>query len=165
MDKLEVTVKEVNMTNDVINQIIEIDKLFYLNFDYSNTSWYFKTYSAKNKITVLYVNNKIAGYFLFYGITKNLYNKICALKYAGDYNFPESEINVNTKYLYLPSVLVKNEYRQYSVPLILQLNRKIKELSKNNTIVAIAVSEVGIRMCEKYMKFLGNCKEAKIYTT
>ena len=46
---MNILVEQIRMTRKVIKDIIEIDKDFYLDFDYSDTSWYFKRYNNNNK--------------------------------------------------------------------------------------------------------------------
>lgn len=153
---MDIKVQTVKMTKPVIAQIIEVDKEFYADFDYSNTDWYYKRYSKNNEITVLVVDNKIVGYYLFYTVSKKLFDDICALKYFEDYSFPNSEINVDSDYYYIPSVLVKKEYQKYSIALLLHLKNSI---SKKDNIVAIAVSKSGQKMCQSFMKKIGKVKD------
>ena len=68
---MNILVEQIRMTRKVIKDIIEIDKDFYLDFDYSDTSWYFKRYNNNNKVTVLKVDGKIVGYYLFYTIQRS----------------------------------------------------------------------------------------------
>lgn len=147
------------MTNQVIKDIVEIDKEFYLDFDYNDISWYFTRYSENNEITVLKVNNKIVGYYLFLTISENLFKDICNLKYSGDYDFPEEQVNVNSYIYYLPSVLVKAKFRNFTYLLLKEL---IKDFLKKEKVVAIAVSDEGKRMCGKYMKCIG-CPRQNIW--
>lgn len=156
-----VKIKSLKMTKSVIAQIIEIDKEFYKDFDYNNTKWYYTRYTNKNDVTVLCVNNKIVGYYLFYTISENLFKDICALKYVEDYSFPQDEVNVESDYFYVPSVLVKKEYKKYSLLLLLSLKKNVLDKKK---LVAIAVSKNGKKMCKKYMKKMGNVnKNVSVY--
>lgn len=151
--KNKVTIEKVGMNDKVLNKIIEIDKNFYLDFDYNDTSWYFNRYNSSRKITVLKVDNEIVGYYLFIPITKKLYEEICNLKYEGDYNFPESELYVKSNIEYIPSVLVKEEYKKYAPHLLMSLKN---ELKTKQTVVAIAISKEGHRMCNKVMRKVGD---------
>ena len=156
---MEVKVIKRKMTHEIIEKIIEIDKEFYLNFDYDNEkSWYFRRYSDKNDIFLLTVEGKIVGYFLFYSISKKLFDEILSLKYDGDYAFPESEVNVKSNLFYIPSVLVSKEYRKYCVPLLKKL---LKEGSKKKNLVAITVSNEGKHMAESMLSYIGTANKEK----
>ena len=110
---MKVKIIKKKMTPDIIEQIIEVDKEFYQNFDYENDKpWYYKRYSDKNNIFCLYVDDKIVGYFIFYKISKRLFDDILSLKYYEDYSFPESEVNVKSNFFYMPSVVVLIKYRK-----------------------------------------------------
>ncbi len=162
---MKVKVIKRKMTHEIIEKIIEIDKKFYLDFDYDNEkSWYFQRYSDKNDIFLLIVEDKIVGYFLFYSITKKLFDEILSLKYDGDYAFSESEVNVKSNFFYIPSVLVLKEYRKYCVPLLKEL---LKESSKKKNLVAITVSNEGKRMAESVLSYIGTANKEKnicVYT-
>ena len=156
---MRVKVLKKRITTDIIEQIIEIDKKFYLNFDYDREkSWYYQRYLDKNKIFCLYVNDKIVGYFLFYKISKTLFYDILNLKYGGDYNFPLSEINVKSNYYYMPSVIVAKEYQQYS---FLLLRKLISEAYLKKHLVVITVSEKGRCLAKNRLQFIGNVNKSK----
>ena len=141
------------MNHKIIKKIIEIDKEFYINFDYVNgESWYFNRYSNKNEVFLLAVDKQIVGYFLFYNISEKLFNDVLNLKYSGDYTFPENEVNVKSNYYYIPSVLVAKKYREYSFLLL----RKLKlECEKKQNLIAITISEEGRRMAETMLSYAG----------
>ncbi len=140
---------KTKMTDDVIRSIAKIDKEFYTEYD---LSWYFERYSDKNDIFLLTKNGKIEGYFLFLEISKKLFDEICQLKYENDYDFPVSELNCESGYFYMPSVIVKKKYRNVSQALIRRLFFEAK--SKQNLVV-ITVSNEGRRMASKALRFLG----------
>ena len=158
---MDVEIKKLKMNEKVIESIIEVDKTFYLDMDYSNNSWYMQRYNENFEVTVLMVNKVIVGYFIFYGIKEALYNKIRNLEYDNDYTFENNDIDLKSNIKYLASVLVKKEYREYSFLLILELERQFRLLDK---VVALAVSREGKQMCEKYMSFIGNVNnKANVY--
>lgn len=151
-----IEIKKFKLTKNIIDRIVELDKLFYVDFDYSNINWYLERYSDSNEVTTLCVNNKIVGYYILITISEKLYSDILDLKYTGDYNFPVNEINSKTNLFYNPSILVHPDFRKYSFRLIRQFKKDI--LNKEN-LVAIAISHNGKRMCEKYMQLVGCPKE------
>lgn len=161
---MQIEVKKAKMTDDIIKSIVEIDKEFYSNFDYDNLSWYFERYSDKNKIFLLIIDGKIVGYFLFVEISKTLFDDILKLKYDNDYVFPVKDWNCKSGCFYIPSVLVKKEFSQFSLPL---LKRLYKEVSTKNKLVAITVSKEGHKMAEKILKFVGVAnteKDVRVYS-
>lgn len=156
---MKVKVLKQKMTHDIIEQIIEVDKEFYLNFDYnSEKPWYYRRYSSKNNIFCLYVDNKIVGYFLYYKISKKLFDDILHLKYDNDYDFPESETNVKSNFYYMPSVIVSKKYRNHATPLLREL---IKEGTKKKHLVVITVSKEGCRLAKNMLSFIGTVNKEK----
>ena len=157
---MKIQVLKKRFTKDVLEKIIEIDKTFYHDFDFSETDWYFKRYNSKNIVYVLIINDEVVGYFNLLNISKKLFDDICALKYSQDYSFPESDVNVNTNYVYMPSLVVKEEYRKYSICLILKLKEVVK---KSKNFVVIAVSNEGKILASKCLNKIGNKKKATIF--
>ena len=49
---MKVEVLKDKMTRGVIDRVIKIDKTFYRDFDYSDTSWYFKRYNKNKKLLI-----------------------------------------------------------------------------------------------------------------
>lgn len=158
---MEIKVLKKSFTKNILEKIIEIDKTFYSDFDFNDTSWYFERYNNKNVVYVLDVDGEIVGYFNLISISKKLFDDICKLKYSQDYSFPKSEVNVDSDYFYMPSLLVKEEYRKYSMPLILKL-KKVVENSKN--FVVIAISKEGKILSEMCLEKLGTKGKATIFT-
>ena len=159
---MQIEVKKTKMTKDIIKSIIEIDKTYYTNFNYT-AKWYFERYSDQNEIFLLLADGKIVGYFLFIEISKSLFDDILNLKYDGDAEFSVKDWNCKSGYFYIPSVLVKKEYRRFSLPL---LKRLYKEITTKDNLVAITVSKEGHRMAEKVLKFVGVSnaeKDVRIY--
>ncbi len=156
-----VEIKKLKVNKKILDEIIEIDKCFYTNFDYQNNkNWYYERYLGK-EFTLLRVDNKIVGYYCSFTISKKLFDDIQKGKYAGDYDFPLSEIYIkNSPYNYVPSILVLPQFRKYSLHLIINL---LKTIQKLNNVVALAVSDAGKKMCSKYMTECGKVKEYTIY--
>lgn len=152
---MKVEVEKVKMTKSVIKSIIEIDKEFYTDFDFSNEknlNWYYDRYSAKNEIFVLKVNNVVAGYFLFVSISKKLFDEILHLKHFEDWTFSPTEFNQNTEYFYIPSIVVKKEYRQFALPLL----RRLKQEAENKpNLVVITVTQEGHRLASNMLNYIG----------
>lgn len=150
---MEAEVVKSKMTKDVIEKIIEIDKHFYhKNYE---KEWYFTRYNDKNEIFLLKANGQIVGYANIISISKKLFDDILNFKYEDDYSFPETEVNVRSNYFYLPSILVLNEFRQFSVPLIKRIATEIESL-KN--FVAITVSREGETLARLILKPKTNSK-------
>lgn len=156
-----VEIKKEKVNKKILNRIMEIDKTFYNDFDYQNNqNWYYERYLGK-EFVLLYVDKKIVGYYCCFTVSKNLFDDIQKGKYAGDYDFPLSEIYIkDSPYNYVPSILVLPQFRQYSIHLIVDLFKTIQNL---DNVVALAVSDAGRRMCSKYMTECGKIKEYTIY--
>ena len=157
---MKIQVLKKKFTRPMLKEIIEIDKTFYTDFDFSETDWYFKRYNKNNVVYVLLVDGAIVGYFNLLNISKKLFNDICKIKYTQDYSFPENEINVESDYVYMPSLVVKEGYRKYSIHLIVKL-KQIIEKTKN--FVVIAISDEGKKLSEMQLKKLGAKGKAVIF--
>ena len=157
---MKVQVLKKKFTKKMLNKIIEIDKTFYADFDYSDTSWYFTRYSEKNIVYVLVVNDEIVGYFNLLNVSKKLFDDIYCLRYSQDYNFPESDVNVESDYLYMPSMVVRKEYRKYSMPLILMLKEVIK---KSRNLIVIAISNEGKKLASICLEKVGSKGRSTIF--
>ena len=155
---MNVQVEKAKTTKPILEKIIEIDKTFYTNFDYTDVSWYFRRYTDENEVYLLKVDDEIVGYFLFCNISEKLYQYIRSLKYEEDYSFPLSEVNVKSKYEYMPSILVKREYRQHSLTLIRELK---KQMDLRDNVAIIAVSKIGNLMAKRVAKFVGWANQDK----
>ena len=155
---MDVRIYKKKMTNEVIREIIQIDKNVYRKFNDYDEKWYFERYSEKNDVFLLMVEKQIAGYFLFTNISQKLFDEICDLKYAEDYCFPVKELNVKSQYYYMPSIVVKKQYKKYSHYLLLKLR---SELEKKKNVVVMAVSKEGVWLSEKYLTHVGSPKENK----
>ena len=155
---MKVEVQKRKITKNVIKSISEIDKEFYTRFNYDDLSWYYERYNTKNDIFLLLADNKIVGYFLFIEISKSLFDDICQLKYDNDYDFPVKDLNCKSGYFYMPSVIVKKDYRFLSVSLIRALYKEVKNKDK---LVVITVSKNGHRMASKVLTFLGIANKKK----
>ena len=156
-----IQVKKVIIKKKILNQIMKIDKTFYKDFDYENNkNWYYERYMG-NPFTLLYLNKKLIGYYCVISISKSLFNEIKKGNYSEDYDFSLDQINKqNSNYFYIPSVVVLENYRQYSIPLILDLKRTINSL---DNVVSIAISKAGMRMCSHFMKQSAKVKGYKIF--
>lgn len=156
-----IQVKKVIVNKKILNQIMKIDKTFYKDFDYENNkNWYYERYIG-NQFTLLYMNKKLIGYYCYFPISKSLFNEIKKGKYSGDYDFPLDEINIQkSNYFYVPSVVVLENYRQYATPILLDMKKTIMCL---DNVVAIAISNAGMRMCSFFMKESAKVKEYKIF--
>lgn len=156
--EVQIEVKKARMTDEVIMSIVDIDKDFYTNFDYNDLSWYFERYSDKNEVFLLLINGKIVGYFIFIEISKSLFDEILSLKYDNDYCFSSKDWNCKSGCFYIPSVLVKKEYRCFARPL---LKRLYKEAQTKDNLVAITVSKEGHKMAEKVLSLVGVANKEK----
>jgi len=157
---MKIEIKEYSNTPKVLEQIIDIDKTFYKNFDYNDISWYTERYNETNSVHALVINKKIVGYFCIYKISKKLFKDILNLKYDNDYNFPLKEIFKKTNYHYMSSILVLEKYRRYSFLLIRRLQKIVNSL---DNLVVITVSKEGKMLAEKMLKYIGKSNNAIIF--
>ena len=156
-----VEIKKTIMSEEIIRRVIEIDRSFYHDEHYCGIEWYFDRYNEQNEITVLLVDNMIVGYFIFYGISEKLFNRIYNLEYDEDYKFSKEDIDLDSNIKYFASVVVEESYRKFSLPLIMELKKQFVSL---DSVIAIVISKEGEKMCCRYMNFIGAVNnKSKIY--
>ena len=157
---MNIQIKKAKFTKKIIEKIIELDKGFYCDNNSYDASWYHKRYSNKNFVYLLQINGETVGYFNLINVTKKLFDDICNLKYSDDYNFPEDEVNVKSDYYYLPSILVKKEFRKYSLHLIYKLYKIVENIEN---LCVIAISDEGKQLAGFSLKKVGILNNCTIF--
>lgn len=145
---MNIFIKKENMTDDIINQIMSIDKLFYN--EYYDLNWYKKRYNKDNIAFCLYDDSKMIGYIVATGVKKELYYSFKNGKYDNDYYIDHNMFDNNSEYKYLSSVNILEEYRNQGYGTIL-LNT-ILDYYKYYNIIAITISDGGYKLLSKMLK-------------
>ena len=101
-------IKKEKMTDNIIKQIMYIDKQFYK--ENYTLDWYKERYNENNIAFCLYDNNKMIGYIVSAGIKKQLYDDFKSGKYDNDYYIDPKLFDYTSKYMYISSANILKEY-------------------------------------------------------
>lgn len=145
----QLIIKEEKLNDKIINEIMNIDKLFYkedLSFEY-----YKERYSNANVAYCLYNENKMVGYVSKYGIKESLYNDLISGLYASDFDFDITLIDDYSDYIYISSIIILDNYRKQGYGIRL-LDKVLNEKSKKY--VAMAISNDGFNLLNKRMNLI-----------
>lgn len=145
-----IKIDKVKFTKEIKRIIKNLDDeiSYYTNV---NISWYDR-YSDNSYIYLLKDDNKIVGYLYGAFITKKLYNSFINGEIINDYLIDNEEFISNSDYIYLTSIVVKNEYRNNHYGSLLQ--EKFLKDNKDKKIVVLTVSNSGYALANKYFKLL-----------
>jgi len=144
-------IKKEKMTDDIIKQILYIDKLFYK--ENYTLDWYKERYNENNIAFCLYDNNKMIGYIVSAGIKKELYERFKDGKYANDYDIDPNLFDYTSKYMYISSANILKEYRNNGLGT--KLLDKLFDYYPND-MITITVSSAGFNLAKKKMTHIKN---------
>lgn len=142
-----------NLNSELIVKIKQIDDKYYK----SNVSIYwYNRYNENNKVTLLLDKDEIVGYVIIAGIDKDLYKAIKNKLIVGDISINPNKFNYKSKYKYLSSIVIKNQYQKkgYGTKLI----EKALEEEKGR-IISITISNDGFNLLKKNFKHLSKINE------
>lgn len=144
-------------TKDLVGIIYDLDKIYY--GDVCPKTWY-NRYVNKSNIALLKDDEQIVGYLIIANISEVLFNEIKSLKHKGDINFNASHFVKESEYVYLSSILILDNYRNKGY--YKQLMNFVP--FKNKKVITICVSQAGEHVINKYLTFIGNNEQSKIYS-
>jgi ribosomal protein S18 acetylase RimI-like enzyme len=144
-------IKKEKMTDDIIKQIMYIDKLFYK--ENYTLDWYKARYNENNIAFCLYDNTKMIGYIVAAGIKKQLYDDFKDGKYENDYDITPNLFDYTSKYMYISSANILKEYRDNGFGT--KLLDKLFDYYPND-MIAITVSSAGYNLAKKKMTYIKN---------
>ncbi|MBE6161400.1 MAG: GNAT family N-acetyltransferase [Firmicutes bacterium] len=112
-------------------------------------SWYDR-YRDDSYIYLLKDDKKVIGYIYGTFITESLYNSFINGKILSDFQIDKKLYVDVSDYIYLSSIVIKEEYRNNKYGSLLQ--EKFLEDNKDKKIVILTVSESGYNLAKKYFK-------------
>lgn len=135
---------------DIKKKIKELDDTFN-SYETVDISWYDR-YSDDSDIYLLVDNNLIVGYVCACPITKELYNQFINGQISNDYEIDSKHFLKKSDYYYIPSILIKDSYRNkgYGQKLVKLLYDDIN----NKKIVALSITKEGFKLCQKYLTLI-----------
>lgn len=143
-----ITVDKVKFTKEIKKKIKSLDDEIdsYTSVD---LSWYDR-YSDDSYVYLLKDDKKIIGYLYGAFITKKLYNSFVDGKIISDCLIDEKEFVENSNYVYLSSIVIKEEYRNKNYGSLLQ--ESFLKDNKEKRIVLLTISNSGYSLANKYFK-------------
>lgn len=143
-----IKVDKVKFTKEIKRIIKNLDDeiSYYTNVD---ISWY-NRYSDNSYIYLLKDNDKIVGYLYGTFITEKLYNLFINGKIINDYLIDKEEFLQSSDYIYLTSIVIKDEYRNKHYGSLLQ--EKFLKDNKDKKIVVLTISNSGYNLANKYFE-------------
>ena len=144
-------IKKEFMTDNIIREIMNIDKQYYK--ENYTLQWYKDRYNKNNIAFCLYDEEKIIGYIVGAGIKKELYDDIKKGKYDNDYNIDSHLYDYKSKFIYISSINILEQYRKKGLGT--KLLCELLTYYKNN-IIAITVSKGGYNLAKRKMNHIMN---------
>lgn len=143
-----IKVDKVKFTKEIKRIIKNLDDeiSYYTNVD---ISWY-NRYSDNSYVYLLKDNDKIVGYLYGTFITEKLYNLFINGKIINDYLIDKEEFLQSSDYIYLTSIVIKDEYRNKHYGSLLQ--EKFLKDNKDKKIVVLTISNSGYNLANKYFE-------------
>lgn len=144
-------IKKKYMTDDIIDKIMYIDKMFYK--EKYTFEWYKERYSDNNIAFCLYDNDDMVGYIVAVGIKEKLYNDFKNGLLTNDYDIDPRLYDYKSKYMYIASINILKKYRHQGWGLKL-----LDELLQyyNNDMIAITISKEGYKLASIRMNHIMN---------
>ena len=141
-----IAIKEVSLTEEVLEEIREIDLTFYPNI--GPIEWYLVRYKPWHSAFVAMDGEKIVGYLAALPARKELYDAILNGVLIDDLGINPDMFLKESAYYYAGSVVIRQEYRGQNISRQL-LDAFINKYGSKK-ICLIAVSKSGLRLAEHY---------------
>ena len=143
-----IKVDKEKFTKEIKTIIKELDDeiSYYTSVD---ISWYDR-YKDDSYIYLLKDDKKVIGYIYGTFISESLYNSFINGKILSDFQIDKKLYVDVSDYIYLSSIVIKEEYRNNKYGSLLQ--EKFLEDNKDKKIVILTVSNSGYNLAKKYFK-------------
>ena len=152
MNEMETTVeiKEVSLTEEILQEIRKIDLQFYPNI--GPIDWYLARYKPWHSTFVAMDQGQIVGYIASLPARKELYDAILNGVLIDDLGINPDMFLEESEYCYLGSILLKAEYRGRNIGR--QLLDAFMNKYGDKKICLIAVSKEGYHLAEQYFSLV-----------
>ena len=148
--KSTVEIKEVSLTEEVLQEIRKIDLQFYPNI--GPIDWYLARYKPWHTAFVAMDEGKIVGYVASLPARKQLYDAIVNGVLIDDLGINPDMFLEESEYYYLGAILLKEEYRGKHIGR--QLLDAFMNKYGDKKICLIAVSREGYHLVEEYFSLV-----------
>lgn len=142
-------IEKICLTKENLKKIKKIDDIFY-HEDVTTIDWYLERYTPKHTGYILKDGKKIVGYLVAVPIKKEAYTAITKGVLVNDiYLNPDMYVE-KSKYYYIVSFVLLEEYRHkgYGTRLVLSVIRK----AEKGHYCALTISKEGAALSKKFMK-------------
>ena len=143
------TIEKIYLTKENLIKIKEIDDIFYRN-DITPLEWYLERLTPKHTGYIIKDNDKVVGYLVAVPIRKECYEAIIKGVIINDIYINPNMYVEKSKYHYIVSFVLLEEYRHKGIgtKLILQVIKKVEK----GYYCALTISQEGAALSKKFMK-------------
>ena len=145
-----ITVDEVSLTKEILEEIRKIDLEFYPNI--GPIDWYLSRYKPWHSAFAAMDDGKMIGYFVAVPVRKELYDAILNGVLADDLGVSPDMFLKESEYYYAVSIVIQEAYRGRNISRQL-LNAYFSRHPDKKTCL-LAVSRNGYRLAEHYFSLV-----------
>ena len=149
------TVKEVALTREILEEIRKIDLEFYPNI--GSIDWYLSRYKPWHSAFVAMDDKQIIGYFVAMPVRKELYDTILNGVLVDDLGINPDMYLKESEYYYAVSIVIRKAYRGRSISRQM-LDMYFSRVPGKKTCL-LAVSRNGYRLAEHYFSLVKDLSE------
>ena len=140
------TVREVSLTRDILEEIRKIDLAFYPNI--GQIDWYLSRYKPWHSAFVAMDDGKLIGYFVAVPVRKELYDAVLNGVLVDDMGINPDMYLKESEYYYAVSIVIQEAYRNRNISRQLLDMYFGKHPDKKTCLLAI--SKGGYHLAEHY---------------
>ena len=149
------TVKEVSLTRDTLEEIRKIDLEFYPNI--GSIDWYLSRYKPWHSAFAAMDDEKMIGYFVAVPVRKELYDAILNGVLVDDLGVNPHMVLKESEYYYAVSIVIQKAYRGRNISRQM-LDMYFSRFPDKKTCL-LAVSRDGYRLAEHYFSLVKEISE------
>ena len=149
------TVKEVSLTRETLEEIRKIDLEFYPNIGLID--WYLSRYKPWHSAFVAMDDEKMIGYFVAMPVRKELYDAILNGVLVDDLGVNPNMYLKESEYYYAVSIVIRKAYRGRNISRQM-LDMYFSRFPDKKTCL-LAVSRDGYRLAEHYFSLVKEISE------
>ena len=149
------TIKEVSLTREILEEIRKIDLEFYPNIGLID--WYLSRYKPWHSAFAAMDDEKMIGYFVAVPVRKELYDAILNGVLVDDLGVNPKMVLKESEYYYAVSIVIRKEYRGRNISRQM-LDAYFSKYPDKKTCL-LAVSKNGYRLAEHYFSLVKDLSE------
>ena len=149
------TIKEVSLTREILEEIRKIDLEFYPNIGLID--WYLSRYKPWHSAFAAMHDEKMIGYFVAVPVRKELYDAILSGVLVDDLGVNPDMFVKESEYYYAVSIVIQKEYRGRNISR--QMFDAYFSKYPDKKTCLLAVSKNGYRLAEHYFSLVKDLSE------